>query len=312
MARFILFLCKHSTTSVAAMFGKYSRRNIRHRRDAAADLCKTVEVPPTEEELAAVVMPAAAHPRFLNLKPSPPDERDLKMHHFSTSFTAIPPALDLTPFLPPALDQGEIGSCAANASGLALRYLYKKQLQQDWMPSRLAIYYVTRVYMTGDAPGDDSGCVLRDVCKAVAKYTLPPEMYWKYDTSKFSLPPPYLQANEQAPTPLIEYRAVSLTEYALKAALALRFPVVIGIALYDSMTAAVAASGVVPMPNLATDQPIGGHAVLLVGYTASGTWIVRNSWGTWGKTGNFTLPIAYLTDPNLCFDAFVFSKAIEE
>ena len=49
---------------------------------------------------------------------------------------------------------------------------------------------------------------------------------------------------------------------------------------------------------------IGGHAVMGVGYDDSQQWfIVRNSWGTtWGLNGYFTLPYAYVTDPNLADD----------
>lgn len=290
------------------MFGKYSARNIRARR--SSPFTPVAVRPPTEEELAHIVMPEAAQAKFLLLKPSPPDARDLKQR-VSMNYTNLPISVDLTPLLPPAMDQGGIGSCAAHAAGLALRYLYKKQLSQDWMPSRLALYYVTRVYMTGDAPTEDTGCYMRDVCKAVAKYNLPPEVYWRYDESKFTLPPPYLQQNEMAPLPLIEYRAVDRTEYALKFVLSQRLPVILGIALYESfMSPTVAATGTVPMPSVSTEQCLGGHAVVLVAYNST-SFTCRNSWSSgWGYRGNFTLPIAYLTNPNLCFDAWVLSKAL--
>lgn len=295
------------------MFGRNGRRNL-HSRRAAPEKLKSRE--PTEADLAAAVVPAAAAPDFLLLKPSPKDERDLQFP-VSAHFSGLPSSVDLSASMPRALDQGAIGSCAANAGGLALRYLYKKQLQQDWLPSRLALYFVTRVYMTGDAPDEDTGCYLRDLCKAIAKYQLPPEMYWKYDPAKFSQPPPYLQKEEMAPAPLVEYRAVPRTEFALKQALAGSNPVVIGIMLYESFVSnRVALTGAAPMPDAAREARLGGHAVLLVGYTTSfsgvTTWNLINSWGTsWGKAGKFTLPCDYLTNPNLCFDAWCFTKVIE-
>jgi C1A family cysteine protease len=54
----------------------------------------------------------------------------------------------------------------------------------------------------------------------------------------------------------------------------------------------------------AREKTLGGHAVVAVGYNdAQQRFLVRNSWGTgWGKKGYFTMPYAYLTDPNLSDD----------
>ena len=59
-----------------------------------------------------------------------------------------------------------------------------------------------------------------------------------------------------------------------------------------------------PSPN---EQPLGGHAVLCVGYDDSTeTFIIRNSWGpNWGQKGYFTLRYAYLTSNNLSDDFWV-------
>jgi C1A family cysteine protease len=52
---------------------------------------------------------------------------------------------------------------------------------------------------------------------------------------------------------------------------------------------------------------LGGHAVLGVGYSdKQKRFIVRNSWGTgWGKQGYFTIPYAYLANPDLADDFWV-------
>jgi len=44
------------------------------------------------------------------------------------------------------------------------------------------------------------------------------------------------------------------------------------------------------------EVPLGGHAVLVVGYDMNEKrFIVRNSWGSgWGKNGYFTLPFEYV------------------
>jgi C1A family cysteine protease len=51
------------------------------------------------------------------------------------------------------------------------------------------------------------------------------------------------------------------------------------------------------MPGWLFDQPVGGHAVLAVGYDdAAQTFTVRNSWGpAWGDAGYFHFPYAYMS-----------------
>jgi C1A family cysteine protease len=57
------------------------------------------------------------------------------------------------------------------------------------------------------------------------------------------------------------------------------------------------------MPGWA-ERPIGGHAVMAVGYDDARQWmLVRNSWGPeWGMKGYFTLPYAYLIQGGLAKD----------
>ena len=50
-----------------------------------------------------------------------------------------------------------------------------------------------------------------------------------------------------------------------------------------------------------SERVLGGHAVLAVGFNdKQKRFIVRNSWGPgWGLQGYFTMPYAYLTNPQL-------------
>ena len=92
---------------------------------------------------------------------------------------------------------------------------------------------------------------------------------------------------------------------------------VFGISVYDSFESQqVASTGVVPMPNLQTEQLLGGHAVMAIGYNnAQKRLLVRNSWGLdWGLSGNlkgyFTLPYDYVTNPNLASDFWTVVKDV--
>ena len=73
--------------------------------------------------------------------------------------------------------------------------------------------------------------------------------------------------------------------------------VVIGVTLYESFESAkVAKTGMMPMPDLKTEQMIGGHCMYICGYGQhKGYFTVRNSWGTsFGDKGDLFMPEAYL------------------
>ena len=71
----------------------------------------------------------------------------------------------------------------------------------------------------------------------------------------------------------------------------------------------VAQTGVMPIPQPG-EQPLGGHAVLAVGYDdAKQVLIVRNSWGTaWGDGGYFYMPYAIVTELKLALDFWTIRK----
>jgi C1A family cysteine protease len=199
-------------------------------------------------------------------------------------------------------DQGQLGSCTANAIGAAFEFELVKQSLPDFMPSRLFIYYNERA-MEGSV-STDSGAQIRDGIKSVAKQGVCPEPMWPYVIAKFRTKPPkpcYVEALKHR---VSLYQRLVPTLNQLKGCLASGYPFVFGFTVYDSFESpAVAKSGHAPMPAPA-EAVIGGHAVMAVGFDDSKQWfIVRNSWGTtWGMKGYFTLPYAYVTDPNLADD----------
>jgi C1A family cysteine protease len=93
----------------------------------------------------------------------------------------------------------------------------------------------------------------------------------------------------------------------MKGCLAEGYPFVYGFTVFPSYESPDVAKGEnagwVPMPG-ADEAPIGGHAVMAVGYDDDDTvFICRNSWGPgWGDAGYFYMPYAYLLDDNLSDD----------
>jgi len=234
--------------------------------------------------------------------PDLPDGRDLLYAAPFESLQTLPLSVDMRPLCPPVYDQGDLGSCTANAVGGNVQFLWRMQKSHDIVPSRLFIYYVER--MIEGAIGYDSGAMLRDGIKAVAKYGAPPETDWPYDIAKFTVRPPANVWTEALLEQALRYARVQRSLSQMKGCLASGFPFVFGFSVYDSFESQqVADTGVVPMPQHG-ERLLGGHAVMAVGYDESQRrFIVRNSWGAaWGMSGYFSMPYAYLTDSGLSSD----------
>lgn len=232
-----------------------------------------------------------------NLKRQSPDERDLKV----TKHTAvkIPTKVDNRALCPPVWDQGDLGSCTAHA-GIAARMVLGKII----VPlSRLMQYYNERVIE--NTISSDAGAQMRDIGKALLTYGVCTESEWPYDITKFAHHP-----TSKAETDAVKYKInkyISVPDLnTLKQLIASgEFPVS-GIDVYDSFEGdAAAKTGIIPMPKK-TEQLLGGHAILLVGYDDAKKWVIcRNSWGAgWGDKGYFYLPYTYFTK-GLAYDFWV-------
>lgn len=230
-----------------------------------------------------------------------PDHRDLMYAAPMQVLAALPTSADLRSSCPPVYDQGQLGSCTANAIAAAVEFDLMKQ-NEDFMPSRLFIYYNERV-IEGTVDSD-SGAQIRDGIKSVASQGDCPESEWPYDTSKFTNKPPQKCFDDAVQHKAVQYQRTIRDLNQMKGCLASGYPFVFGFTVYQSFESQeVAKSGHASMPSPG-EQAVGGHAVVAVGYDDSQGWfIVRNSWGTgWGMEGYFTLPYAYLLNENLSDD----------
>lgn len=234
--------------------------------------------------------------------PDLPDKRDYKFSAPLKLLKALPSKVDLTSKMPPVYDQGQLGSCTSNAIVGAVEYDQILQGNKYFLPSRLFLYYNERD-MEGTV-NEDSGAMIRDGIKSMVDLGDCPETVWPYDIPKFAVKPSadcYAQALKNQ---VLVYRRINYDLNQMKGCLASGFPFIIGFTVYESFESQeVANTGQVPMPG-PDEYVLGGHAVLVVGYDDSTQrFIVRNSWGEgWGLRGYFTMPYAYLTDPNLADD----------
>jgi C1A family cysteine protease len=209
----------------------------------------------------------------------------------------LPSKVDLRPSMPDVYNQGELGSCTANALCAAVGFIVK-----GFTGSRLFVYYNER-RMENTIP-DDEGAYLCDGVKTLEKYGVCAESDWPYVIKKFAVKPPefcYINASQHL---VLSSSNVDTDLYSMKHALANGFPFVVGISIYTSFESdEVGTTGKVPMPK-SNDESLGGHAVLVCGYDdETQMFIVRNSWGPdWGDKGYFYLPYKYLTNPALSSD----------
>jgi C1A family cysteine protease len=235
--------------------------------------------------------------------PDVPDQRDYLYAAPHDVLAALPPSVDLTPQCPPVYDQGQLGSCTANAIGGALEFDADKQgIAGYTTPSRLFIYYNERVMEHSVA--SDAGAQIRDGVKSVATLGACPETEWPYVIDEFAVQPPAQCYTDATQHRAIAYQRVARTLTQMQGCLAAGYPFVLGITVYESFESPqVAQTGVVPMPA-PTEQVLGGHAVLAVGYdNGAQAFRVRNSWGTgWGQAGYFTLPYQYVLETGLASD----------
>lgn len=234
--------------------------------------------------------------------PDQPDQRD---HLYSAPpeyLAALPPRVDLRRRCPAIYNQGQLGSCTANAIAAAVEFERMKQKLSVFVPSRLFIYYNERVIE--NTVRSDSGAQLRDGIKAVASEGACPEPEWPYVIAKFTTRPPQRAYNDAKLDRAVQYQSLVQDPNQMKGCLASGYPFVFGFTVYQSFeTATVARTGRAPMPGPG-ERAIGGHAVMAVGYDDAFQWfLVRNSWGKgWGMNGYFTLPYAYLIQGGLSSD----------
>ncbi len=208
----------------------------------------------------------------------------------------LPKTVDLRKSMSPIVDQGELGSCTANAitSGLG-EYLQKISGKQFTPLSRLYLYWWER-FMEGTVD-EDSGAEIRDGMKIFQQLGSSPEIDFPYDITTFT--------NQPSPKAILEGISFKISEYhriqnltALKTALAEGYPVVTGMEVYESFESdAATRTGIIPMPNSNNEKLLGGHAVLAVGYNENKQQVImRNSWGeSWGDKGYFYIPYSYFS-----------------
>lgn len=235
-----------------------------------------------------------------------PDQRDIQFT-IAKTVTSLPISVDLRLNMPAVYDQGDLGSCTANAIAAHLDFDRWKQGEAFLAPSRLFIYYNER--KDQGTVKSDAGSTIRESVKAVVKYGACSELDWPYVEAKFAKRPLKGTFTEAIQYQGLTYQAVKRDLNTMMNCLANGLPFVAGFTVYTSFESnSTAKTGIMTLPA-ASESVLGGHAILVVGYTnikSQPYWIVRNSWGTdWGDKGYFYMPQSYLLNTKLSSDFWV-------
>lgn len=219
---------------------------------------------------------------------------------------------------PSVFDQGQLGSCTANAFCGAYMTLSNEYQTTDagWTPSRLWVYYQERV---AENPGadpstlGDTGADVTDAESCVQANGVCSDSLWPYDITTFDQTPTPEMISDAANHKITGSAGISIDANlasAIESAVASGIPVLTAVSVYQSFEGAdPAQTGMIPIPtpvnwndpNDPQDPYLGGHEILIVGYDQDQQlFTFLNSWGTsWGASGYGYFPYAYITNPNL-------------
>jgi C1A family cysteine protease len=240
-----------------------------------------------------------------------PDSRDYKYQ--GIPLNAPMPTLYQIPIVKlgtvPINDQGSLGSCLANAVNSLFYIMSSGKITL----SRLQLYMCYRAE-DGSSLTEDSGGSIRGSMKAIKNYGICNEFIWKYVISNYSKLSPSTAFKSIYSITDFSYLFLSNDLNLIKNALISNNPVLIGIRVYSTFqTASNAKTGIIPMPDTTKEKLLGGHAILLVGYSDTNKLFkFQNSWGIgWGDKGYGYLPYNYVSTkfltPDLCTIKFNFN-----
>ena len=225
-------------------------------------------------------------------------------HHAKLSSVALPAKVDLSPWLSPVKDQGQLGACTAFSGTTQREYLSKRFVGSFTTLSPLFLYYVERT-IENDVTVD-AGATLRSSQMAMHNVGVCPETDDPYAIANFAKLPVHQDYLDAAKFISGTYHRL-LTLSDMQNCLFDGFVFQIGFNVYDSFESdATAATGIMTMPTK-KESLLGGHATCVYGYdntfkfpgtTMVGALLVRNSWGSgWGVngSGNFYMPYPYIS-----------------
>ena len=235
------------------------------------------------------------------------------LHPTAERVATLAASADLRKYDPPIFDQGQLGSCVANASCGAFQWLQNYlEPSVTFTGSRLALYKWARDH---DGSSGDVGTTDDTAIWVMTNTGMAHESLWPYDIGQFDVEPPSNVVTDAGKAKSTSTASVSADTNDIKTAVSTPLPVVFSFEVYSNYDS-VGSDGLIPMPG---GSDVGGHDNVVVGYSdtvsnvdgSKGAFLVRNSWGTsWGMAGYGWMPYAF-ADQGLMSSAYVIKAESE-
>lgn len=229
---------------------------------------------------------------------------------------SLPSQVNLRQYFP-AVNNQTYNSCVAES--LTAAYQYAAAKASGYNPaetgsSRLFLYYQAR--LADGMENRDEGAFIGSGAQSLVATGLCEEQYHSYSLG------PFVRPDRIAYTDALDHKALTVRMVDqnvnfIRELLASGLPVTIGFLVFPSIQSPqIERSGDIPFPSSSerSHQPLGGHAVVLVGYDdARQCFLLRNSWGTtWGQQGYGSISYAYISDSYLSQDFWVITEVNDD
>ena len=213
------------------------------------------------------------------------------------SIVLPPTALELVPFKGPTRDQGQEGSCTGQAGAEKVDLDYRQF--SDWQDRSIdpaqflasaSFIYKCNLIADGDL-GTDAGSSLHQTAITISQNGACPDAVAHYSDHDYTKKPTAAQYIDAGLYRMEPYHYLpdlqSMKSCLAPSAAGPGHSFIFGILVYDSFEAEWPVPGFMPLPALASEQCLGGHAQHAIGYDdtikfpdgSRGGFLVQNSWG---------------------------------
>jgi C1A family cysteine protease len=209
--------------------------------------------------------------------------------------------MELVPYKGPTRDQKQAGTCTGQAGSEKLDLDYRQF--SDWQDRSIdpaqfkasaSFIYKCNLIADGDL-GTDAGSSLHQTAITISQMGSCLEALEPYNDHDFTKPPTSAQYAAAQLYRMQPYHYLpdlqSMKSCLAPSAAGPGHSFIFGINVYDSFEAEWLIPGFMPVPDLRTEQCLGGHAQHAIGYDdtiafpdgSKGGFLVQNSWGSdWG------------------------------